>query len=114
MSIATRLFIVTIGSVLVPAAPFGQAPPGQSSSGQPQLPTFRAEGRAIEVDVHVTDAQGRFVRGLTRDDFELLEDDQPQEISAFTMIDLPVERTLSSPSPKPQKGAPPPPSPAHR
>jgi len=85
--------------VLAPPTVMGQAP-----AGRPQLPTFRAEGRAIEVDVYVTDTQGRFVRGLTRDDFELLEDDQPQDISAFTMVDVPVEQPSSKG--KPQKNAP--------
>jgi VWFA-related protein len=64
------------------------APVGQTSQ---QTPTFRAEGRVIEVDAHVTDAKGVFVRGLTREDFEIFEDDQAQEISAFTMVDVPVE-----------------------
>jgi VWFA-related protein len=56
-----------------------------------QQPTFRAGARAIEVDAFVTDRDGRFVRGLTRDDFEVLEDGQPQAISAFTMVSVPVE-----------------------
>ena len=54
-------------------------------------PTFRAGVRFIEVDVFVTDREGRFVRGLTRDDFELVEDGTPQEIRAFSVIDLPIE-----------------------
>jgi VWFA-related protein len=82
--------IVTAGLVLTPPALIGQAP-----AGQPQLPTFRAEGRVIEVDATVTDPQGRFVRGLTREDFEILEDGQPQEITAFTLVDLPVDPPAS-------------------
>ena len=39
----------------------------------------------------MTDPQGRPVKGLTRDDFELLEDGKPQEIRAFTPIDLPLD-----------------------
>ncbi|HEX5109989.1 MAG TPA: VWA domain-containing protein [Vicinamibacterales bacterium] len=92
MRLARRLLVIGICSVLASAAPQGQSAAGQSSSSSPQLPTFRAEGRAIEVDVYVTDPQGRFVRGLTSNDFELLEDGQPQEISAFTMVDVPVDR----------------------
>jgi VWFA-related protein len=78
--------MITTCLALAPPALMGQAP-----ASQPQLPTFRAEGRAIEVDVYVTDPQGRFVRGLARDDFEILEDDQPQEINAFTFVDVPIE-----------------------
>ena len=59
-----------------------QAPAGTQSQTQP--PVFRSSVRLIDVDVYVTDPQGRPVKGLTRDDFELLEDGKPQEIRAFT------------------------------
>lgn len=51
----------------------------------PSTPTFldRVEVRVIEVDVVVQDAKGDPVTGLTRDDFELLEDGKPVEISNF-------------------------------
>src|SRR5215207_2356931 len=66
-----------------------QVPAGTQSPTQP--PIFRSSVRLIDVDVYVTDPQGRPVKGLTRDDFELLEDGKPQEIRAFTPIDLPVD-----------------------
>jgi VWFA-related protein len=65
-----------------------QTPPGQPA----QPPRFRVEVNYVEVDAVVTDAQGNFVRDLTRDDFEVVEDGKPQQISAFTVVDLPVER----------------------
>jgi hypothetical protein len=43
-------------------------------AGAQDQPTFRVETRVVEVDVVVTDPQGRFVRDLTGDDFEILED----------------------------------------
>jgi VWFA-related protein len=46
--------------------------------------------RLIDVDVLVTDREGRFVRNLTRDDFELLEDGKPQTLATFSFVDLPV------------------------
>jgi VWFA-related protein len=55
-------------------------------------PTFRSAVRLIDVDVFVTDRDGRFVRDLTVDDFELLEDGQPQTIATFSFTDLPVGR----------------------
>jgi VWFA-related protein len=57
-----------------------------------QAPTFRVEVNYVEIDATVTDAQGNFVRGLTKDDFELVEGGQAQTISAFTIVDLPVAR----------------------
>jgi VWFA-related protein len=53
--------------------------------------TFQAEVNLIEVDAVVTDAQGNSVVGLTIDDFELFDDGQPQKISAFSYIDIPLE-----------------------
>lgn len=64
----------------------------QQPREQRQPPTFRVEVNYVEIDATVTDAQGNFVRGLTKDDFELVEEGEPQTISAFTMVDLPAAR----------------------
>jgi VWFA-related protein len=77
----------------------GVAASGQEPTGTKPQPTFRAETRAIDVDAVVTDLDGAFVRGLTREDFELLEDGKPQEIAAFTLVDVPIEA-----SPDPARG----------
>ncbi len=54
--------------------------------------TFKAETNFVEVHAIVTDETGAFVRNLTRDDFEILEDGKPQTPAAFSLIDLPIER----------------------
>ncbi len=59
-------------------------------SPQSQVPRFQAEIRLVEVDVVVTDAAGRVVRGLTKDDFEVYEAGHLRPVSAFTFVDLPV------------------------
>lgn len=46
--------------------------------------------RVIQVPVVVTDG-GKFVRGLTRRDFQVREDDVPQQISFFAAEDSPLE-----------------------
>lgn len=61
-----------------------------SSLGLAQQPQFRAVVTEVEVDVSVTDGDGNFVRGLGPDDFEILEDGQPQALSAFSVVDIPV------------------------
>jgi VWFA-related protein len=63
----------------------------QATATAQNPPTFRSGVRLIEVDVFVTDREGRFVRGLTQDDFELVEDGKPQDIRTFSMIDLPID-----------------------
>ena len=70
------------------------------SAQRPQA-TFRSEINYVEVDVVVTDAQGRFVPGLTADDFELLDAGKLQRIEAFHEINVPIEhadRVLYSPA----------------
>jgi VWFA-related protein len=64
--------------------------------------SFRTEVTFIEVDAFVRDREGRPVTDLTVDDFELYEDGQPQQISSFLAVNLPVdrgERALVSPRP---------------
>ncbi|MCM3880870.1 MAG: VWA domain-containing protein [Vicinamibacterales bacterium] len=55
-------------------------------------PTFKVSVNYVDVDVTVTDANGQFARGLTRSDFELLEDGVPQKIEAFSLVELPNAR----------------------
>jgi hypothetical protein len=62
----------------------------QSTASAQNAPTFRSGVRLIEVDVFATDREGRFVRGLTQDDFELVEDGKAQDIRTFSVIDLPI------------------------
>jgi VWFA-related protein len=64
---------------------------GQSVPQQPP-PTFKVEVSYVEIDARVSDQQGNFVRDLTQNDFQITEDGKPQTISAFTVVDLPVER----------------------
>ncbi|MEZ5292102.1 MAG: VWA domain-containing protein [Vicinamibacterales bacterium] len=79
------------GAVLT--AQSGQVPPPlpQDASGQPAI-TFRAEVNYVEVDARVLDAQGAFVPDLKAEDFQVLEDGKPQTLSAFSFVNMPVER----------------------
>ena len=52
-----------------------------------QGPTFKVAVDYVEVDAVVTDGEGHFVRDLTKDDFEVLEDNKPQAISTFSTVD---------------------------
>ncbi|HXI11273.1 MAG TPA: VWA domain-containing protein [Thermoanaerobaculia bacterium] len=58
----------------------------------------RVEVTVINVDVVVNDRQGKPVQGLTANDFEILEDDQPQPISNFSEIKLAPPQSSQSPS----------------
>jgi VWFA-related protein len=62
----------------------------QKSGQQPQQPskegTFRSSTSLVEVDIIVKDKDGRFVSGLTADDFEVLEAGKPQPIQHFYLV----------------------------
>ncbi len=45
----------------------------------------------VQVTTTVTDGKGRFVRGLTRENFRIYEDDVPQPISSFFSQNIPLE-----------------------
>jgi VWFA-related protein len=69
-------------------------PSFSSAVAQTQAPpsvTFQVEVNYVDVDAIVTDENGNFVSGLTREDFEVFEDGKPQKIEMFSYVDLPVE-----------------------
>ena len=55
----------------------------QPGTGPQPSVTFRAETNFVEVHAIVTDETGAFVRNLTRDDFEILEDVSPRHLRPF-------------------------------
>ena len=65
----------------------------------PQRPTFRSEVNYVELDVSVTGKDGSRVRGLTKDDFEVLENGKPQAVTAFTEVNLPLPATRAANAP---------------
>jgi VWFA-related protein len=80
------LLVCIAGTALVA----GQNPP--PAPPQTQQPTFKLRVDYVEVDVVVTDQQGNLVRDLKKEDFQVLEDGKAQAISAFTLVDIPIER----------------------
>ena len=60
-------------------------------SGQvqsPVRPVFRSGTELVLVNVVVRDKDGNVVRGLTRDDFAVTEDDKPQLVTSFDFEEL--------------------------
>lgn len=51
-----------------------------------QQPTFRAGVTLVTTDVIVRNDRGQFVADLTRDNFTVLEDGQPQRIESFSLV----------------------------
>lgn len=61
---------------------------------QEPAPTFTAGVQVVEVYATVTDAGGGLVTGLTRDDFEVLENDVRQDVSVFAAGEFPLTVAL--------------------
>jgi Ca-activated chloride channel homolog len=59
------------------------------------VPQFASQVNLVEVYVTVTGADGRPVTGLSRDDFEVLEDEVPQAIEAFTAGEFPLAAAVA-------------------
>jgi len=60
-----------------------------------QTPRFRAATSAVIVDVVVRDGEGRLVTNLTKDEFRITENGDPQMIDSFRVVGVPAakERT---------------------
>ena len=91
-----RAAVVSFGIALLFAGPLiaqENSPPSQSSQSPAALPsgdqfTIKENVNRVLVDVVVTDSSGKPVHGLTRQDFSIHEDGQPQDILSFDSYTL--------------------------
>jgi Ca-activated chloride channel homolog len=81
------LLLAAAGTLVAQAGSSGQRPEGDGFK-------FRAGVDLINVTATVTDVTGRFVPGLTQDDFLVYEDDVPQQITHFNAERVPVSLGL--------------------
>ncbi len=80
-----------------PAAPQGGQDQGQA--------TFRVNIDLVQMDAIVRNPQDQFVADLKKDDFVILEDGVPQEITSFTLVHGGrVHNLLTPPPPPAQEG----------
>jgi len=96
----TVLMLAVLGGSLAgqqpapaPPAPAAPAMPA-TPADQPQQPpvTFRAEVNYVEVDARVLDESGAFIAGLDAKDFQVFEDGKPQQVTVFSVVNMPVTR----------------------
>lgn len=66
---------------------------------QTPAPAFRSNVSVVVVDVVVRDRSGTIVRGLTADDFEVREDNRPQQIRSFDFEEVTTERPAAEAPP---------------
>jgi len=77
--------------LLLVAAPVAQQTP---------RPVFRSDVNLVVVDVVVRDRRGAVVRGLTAADFEVREDDKPQQVTSFDVEEVATAPQPATPSPQ--------------
>jgi VWFA-related protein len=83
--IAAALFALAA----LPLAAQSQQPPPQPQNPASEVPKLveTMDVKVINVDVVVTDKKGNTIKGLTKDDFEILENGVPKAISNFYEIE---------------------------
>ena len=87
-----RAAVLAVALLLLPALV-------RLSAQQPARPAFRSNVSVVVVDVVVRDKSGAVVRNLTADDFEVREDNRPQQIRSFDFEE--VTTTAPAPAPPP-------------
>lgn len=63
-------------------------------AARPQEPVFKSGVKTVPVFVTVTDADGRLVPDLARDDFAILDNGRPQPIAVFSRETQPISVVL--------------------
>jgi Ca-activated chloride channel family protein len=77
-------------AALGPISAASDARTGGAAGQQAAAPRYPVDVKAVALDVLVTDQEGRLVSGLRPDDFRVLEQGVPQELSFFTARRTPV------------------------
>src|SRR2546430_5231591 len=90
-----RLFCVLQGSALIVVIVIAVV---TVIDAQVQRPVFRSGTELVLVNVVVRDKNGNVVRGLTRDDFAVTEDDKPQVITSFDFEELDKPDVVEAPA----------------
>src|SRR4051812_12898645 len=80
LSIPARIALGTLVATALALAPLAAA----------QQPTFRLSTQVVSLFATVTDAQNRLVPDLTQDDFQVLDNDKPQQLTVFQSENSPI------------------------
>jgi VWFA-related protein len=80
--------VLVLAAAALAGSPALVADSGDERQEHHDIPTFKSQVELVTVDAVVLDGKGQPVRGLTAQDFTLLEDGKPQTIASFEAFDL--------------------------
>src|SRR3984885_420009 len=91
--------VISIVYVAAARSTFAQLtppPPPPAVQTNPNAPALKVTSRVVQVNVIVQDKNGQPVTGLTKDDFTILDQGQPQTLASFAEQANKVTTTLVS------------------
>jgi VWFA-related protein len=86
--------LVIVFALLFAAVPVAPAQQPSPDASQPPPSVFRCGASLVSLNVTVTDASKRFVRGLQVEDFAVYEDGVQQRVQFFEAGDVPIDLIL--------------------
>ncbi len=91
-----RIFPFLVAFLLLAGPLLGQATPPSSAPANTviddSIPTIKHVVNEVRVVFTVTDRHGRYIKGMTKDNFHVLDDQKPTEIHSFrSETDLPLQ-----------------------
>ena len=94
--VARARFVLALAAMLLVPSVGGTG--AQQGAAQSRRPVFRTGVDLVFVNVVVRDRSGNPVRGLTRDDFTIVEDGRRQDVTTFAFEELALEPMAPPPS----------------
>ncbi len=99
----SRWLAIPIAALSCMAPVLGAQEEAAVEAGPGKIYVDAIDVNVVNVEVYVTDKQGKRVHGLTRDDFELLEDDRPVKITNFYAVKDGRPEAVPGAQPAPEK-----------
>lgn len=93
LPIWTRTAVAALTLFVVALPVFGQSQ-GEKPQQDPQQPSIKIGTNLVTVPVIVTDRYGRFITGLTRNQFTVREEGSPQKVEDFSSTEAPFSVAL--------------------
>jgi Ca-activated chloride channel homolog len=89
------MFPFKIGAVAIGILSLGSLVCLTAQQTKQENPTIRVQVDMVSIPVFVTAVDGNYVQDLTKDDFQVFEDDIPQEITGFASVEAPISVALT-------------------